>query len=311
MAARGSTWALRYPAPVDDLPRGTRWTSADLSGSPLAFMGRPPVVLKADDFGGPLGASEARFVDLLEARGAVAGLGVVTSHLPSRPEVIASYRALQARGHELWFHGHTHDWWLPRAEFAGVGVERMDRSLAAGLNRSREVLGVELRTFGAPGNAIDAQTGVALGRHPQLRVWLFGREGYGIASLPRRLELETAVGRCAEATGFLARLDALPAEPELPLVLELHPGRYAEPDFANLEAVLEGLAARGLRTATPYGWWSWLEDAGRVALEKVGNATYHLSLAAARHGHRVELGAGGPLPAIAPITPPAPAAAPS
>jgi len=225
--------------------------SSDSPGSSPAKANRPVVVLKVDDFGGPLSRRAARFIEAVAAVGGVAALGLITSRLPEDPEVLATYRDLQARGFELWFHGHRHDWSLPEAEFAGVGVAAQREAFRIGLAVAHERLGMELRTFGAPGNAIDDDTVTAIREFPQLDAWFFGRPGTQATVLPRLLEVEEKVGVVREPDAFFVALDRQIAAAPAVITLQVHPNALGADDFARFETILTGLRRRGLRLTTP------------------------------------------------------------
>ncbi len=212
---------------------------------------RTVVVLKVDDLGGPLSRNAARFIEAVAAAGGVAALGLITSRIPEDPEVLATYRDLQARGFELWFHGHRHDWSLPEAEFAGIGVAAQREAFRVGLAAARERLGIELRTFGAPGNAIDDDTVTAIRDVPQLDAWFFGRPGTQATVLPRLLEIEEKVGVVREPDAFFTALDRERATVPPVITLQVHPNAFGADDFDRFETILSGLGERGLRLTTP------------------------------------------------------------
>lgn len=241
---------------------------------------RPALIIKADDFGGPLSAAACDFIEVVAGAGGVAALGLITSRLAPVPEIIGTYQRLYENGFELWLHGHAHAWTLPRAEFCGVGIDQQIASLETGLRCAREILGIHLHTFGAPGNAHDEDTAIALGRFPELRVWLFGDETRAAEAdtlvLRRQMELEPAPGVVAEPAAFLAELDAsTQRRPRLDvLTLQAHPFTWSRSDLIRFAEILSWVAPR-FRFTTPYRFWRTLSgkspDARTALMPRRGN----------------------------------------
>ncbi len=242
-----------------------------LSAAQVAVLGRPALIIKADDFGGPLNAAACDFVEAVVSVGGVAALGLITSRLGPERSVIASYQRLHEYGFELWLHGHRHTWRRPQAEFAGVGLTAQVESLATGLAVVRDRIGVGLRSFGAPGNAFDADTAAALGQFPGLRVWLYG-DGpraleAGALVLPRLAELEPEVGQVAQPEAFLAGIDTLMcgATPPEVVTLQAHPFEWSRRSQRRFATILRRLLSR-FRLTTPDGWWRWVQDRDRIVV---------------------------------------------
>ncbi|SVE09140.1 uncharacterized protein METZ01_LOCUS461994, partial [marine metagenome] len=208
------------------------------------------------------------------------------------PDLTEVFRMLHAAEFELWFHGHTHDWTLPEAEFSGVSVERQRQSMARGIVDAREVWGIEFHTFGAPGNAIDANTTEALKAFPQIVVWFYGREDTNLMLLPRILEAESVSGTMATPGAFATALDSLiEARSELPVTtLQVHPNQWIEEEFQFFGQILEGIQSRGrFRYTSPYGWWRWQRDLGKIEVTKLSRVDYVVDLRKASFAHTVEI----------------------
>ena len=304
----GHRYEIAFDQDIDrqDVEVGTTWTADQAQGSPIEFMMRVPIIFKADDFGGAMSESAARYIELTNAQDAVASLGVITSAITDNEQINALYRDLDAAGFEAWFHGHTHDWSLPTAEFSGVGLSAQEASFERGIELGRTRLGLEFHTFGAPGNAFDADTARALVGFPQFVVWFFGdaaatrNEGAPDISVLRRiLDIETSPGNVDAPSAFLARLDALMANAPAPavLVLQVHPYEYSDEDLSRLATILEEMEARALfRYTSPFAWWRWEREKQQISIRKTGRALYEIDLTNTELDHEIDLGPARDVP---------------
>ena len=316
----GQRYALTVAAPTGDLAIGHTWSGAALIGSPLERMARRPIVLKADDFGGPLDDNAAWFIETVDTLDAVAGLGIITSryshHGPWAGDIITSrvvafeeartiYAPIRDHDFELWFHGHTHPTGAATPEFMGRGLDSEIASFGAGRAVGRDSLGVEFRSFGAPENAFDVNTSLAIATDPEIAVWLFGPtdpSASPVLVLPRLVDLEIEPGRVFDPPEFQSLLAAaLLATPEAPAItLQVHPFMFAPGDRERCRTVLESLAADDrFRFATPFEVWSWRTDAAAIRLTRTTATDYLLDLSEAQLDHRLEL----PVDGSATVTP--------
>jgi hypothetical protein len=265
------SWLFQFGKPVDDCAIGQAWDGEDLAGSPFAYMQRPSVILKADDFGSPLDSHAVRFLDLLSEIGACATLGIITSQLPLRGAHSAAYRRLHRAGFELYFHGRRHHVSSSVCEFRGRSAAAQSESLRRGLKEGRRRLGVTFRTFGAPGNAYDGNTATALLDHPQITNWLYGDSRARITVWPRLSDVESSVGVVMQAEEFIEGLPYIPLDKTL--TLQVHPWLWSEESFARFERIQRWLNDR-FAFWTPSDRQRWMQQAARVSIVKRSEAEY-------------------------------------
>ncbi|WP_309380872.1 hypothetical protein [Cerasicoccus frondis] len=107
-------------------------------------------------------------------------------------------------------------------------------------------------TFGAPFNAVDDDTRIALGQFPELNVWLYGsgKSVQGAKSLKRdyKVNLEPKVGH-VDFEVFKKSYESNP--PKSPLVLQGHPGMWDESEFAEFIKIVSYLREQGATFALP------------------------------------------------------------
>lgn len=208
------------------------------------------IVLKVDDLGceggagGNVSAGWREFSALALARDLRAGLGVIGAHLEiGHPTCIDFMQQMATQERfEIWNHGYDHEIGQTRpdgttySEFSNTSVEYQKAHLRRTQQLADRVLGVQLRAFGAPGNATDLNTVQALADMPEIDMWFYGREGAGKLILDRHVNVEHPVLR-PKYERFRAEY-----EPELGyLALQIHPGAWGPQDFDEFERILDFL----------------------------------------------------------------------
>lgn len=224
------------------------------------------IVLKADDLvyaaDQPHGLSApwTRFLDDLERRGAVAGLGLIGNALETADSrFVKRIRELVDKsGHEIWNHGYDHA--LNRingqgerySEFQNTSYEHQLEHLQKTQRLALERLGLVLRTFNVPGNAMDANTVPAVEAVPEIKVWIFGQP-CGKYVLERAVNVEHPVIR-PNFEAFRKQFDE--AADRRYLVLQVHPPHWTEEDFAQFARVMDYLETKPVQFMTPYGLYA-------------------------------------------------------
>lgn len=149
---------------------------------------------------------------------------------------------------EMWCHGYTH-----AVEPAGAGTHEFEGTtyayqLAALQNAHADMItnvDIDMKTFGAPDNAVDANTALALDAADLFETWLFG-EGtteLTILSQSQRLNVELSTSHPDYAT-FVANYDAA-AQAETMQIIQIHPGAttFTETYWSEWTAILDDLVA--------------------------------------------------------------------
>jgi hypothetical protein len=259
--------------------------------SPLGPMSRRALILKADDFGGRIHGAARGSLEVIHAAGGVAALGLITQRLLAEPEAGGAYRRLHRAGFELWFHGCDHGLG-DAAEFRGRGADEQAESLRRGRREAAMTLGLELQTFGAPGNAYDEQTAVALRAVPELRVWLMGPPGCAQPRVLRqRIDAERPAGALRPAVEIADELSAMARE-EVgggePILMQVHPFAWSARDLRNFERLVM-LVERDFRWTTPSAWLGWERDREKLGATPCGPGAWELDATHATQAHRLEL----------------------
>ncbi|MBK9099014.1 MAG: DUF2334 domain-containing protein [bacterium] len=159
------------------------------------------VILKADDliYDNTKVISEnwTRFLHYVVSDKIKASVGLIVNSLETDDERYSGLlKYLNRTGYiELWIHGYDHRLGAidpngePYDEFRNSSLEFQKEQIKKALDLSKQKLGFTMQTFGAPGNAIDDNTKIALDAFDEIKVWFFGQEGSNKLVLGRSAEM--------------------------------------------------------------------------------------------------------------------------
>ena len=131
-----------------------------------------PLIIKADDLQAKISPNWRSFIRWADSHSYTLSLGLICNSLASAPATDLKYlRNLNRWKNELWLHGWDHEVGNNIAEFSGHSLEYQTTHLKESIKWAKKKLGLELRTFGPPGNRFDSFTSAAFLANPQLKVW--------------------------------------------------------------------------------------------------------------------------------------------
>ncbi len=272
----GREYTIRFVDPVDGAATGTVWRGAEVAGTFLAPMFRPAIVLKVDDMRTPIAPAFVRFLDLMSARGLpVSGGLICETLLAATPEDVSRLSRVEPVLVEVFHHGYDHSLGEDWHEFKGTGLDFQLERLLMGADLARDVLGVELRAFGAPFNATDADTVAALGATPAFEVIFFQPYVDGRLTYSRILDVEVAPGLLFDLDEFRALYEGVAHNDAI--AIQCHPSGLDEVNTARLMAAIDFLAGeadRRFSAATAYARWT--VDREAISLRKTRTNRYDL-----------------------------------
>jgi peptidoglycan/xylan/chitin deacetylase (PgdA/CDA1 family) len=222
------------------------------------------VVLKADDLTQSNGAVIPGFLRLfsfLDEQEIVAAVGIIGNSLDRiRPAYITALRSeLQSGRIEIFSHGYDHSGntigsnGRPAFEFQNTPLDQQIDHLLQTQRLVRSQLGVTVRAFGAPYNAIDSVTVEALRAVPELEVWFFGLPGSGKLNLLRVAEAEYPT-HYPDAAQFAANYN-----PALPIItLQIHPGGWEDKSWKEFTEIVQFLKQRQASFVLPSDLYGYL-----------------------------------------------------
>ncbi|HSI07964.1 MAG TPA: DUF2334 domain-containing protein [Rariglobus sp.] len=214
-------------------------------------------IIKADDLRG-FSDKWDRFIALARKKQVKVSVGVIGNSLDRDPEG-AYARWLVNLGHagdvEFWHHGWDH----AKNDVNGVTVYEFTRSglshqcehLQKTLTVFREKTGITITTFGAPNNAMDADTAEALNDLPAL-TGVFCNVGESVCTplLRGKVLMPMALRGEANGTGkpdFKKFKEAYAQRPSglAFAALQFHPPYFSDQAFVEFAAIIDFLKAEG------------------------------------------------------------------
>lgn len=222
------------------------------------------IILKADDFRFIDGSEVIppgwqMFIDYIENRNLKAGIGIIGNSIElGTEECFSLIRAYHNQGNiEFWNHGYSHYHNYnpdnPIWEFCNTSYEEQCESLMMTQELAKTHLGIILRTFGAPYNATDENTGPALDEIDDLKVWLWGRSDSDKLTLYYHFYIEPTTGY-PDYGLFLENYD-----PELEyIVLQIHPRDWDTECYNEFDQIIDHLIQENVIFVTPFGYYNLL-----------------------------------------------------
>ncbi|MCU0405815.1 MAG: DUF2334 domain-containing protein [Ignavibacteriaceae bacterium] len=158
---------------------------------------------------------------------------------------------------ELWNHGYDHILDALHTdgtmydEFQNSSLEFQKEQLRKAQTLAEEKLNITLRTFGAPGNAIDSTTMQALESFNEIKVWFFGLNGSSKLVLGRSIDMEYPVGN-PDYNSFVKNHDINKEY----TVFQIHPNMWDENQFNEFKKIINYLKEEKLTFILPYDYYN-------------------------------------------------------
>lgn len=206
------------------------------------------VILKADDLVhdkvNVISKNWYKFLDYVVSEKIKSSVGLVVNSLETDDERYPGLlKYLNRTGYvELWIHGYDHRLGVkyPNGdlydEFRNSSLEFQKEQIKKALDLSKQKLDFTMQTFGAPGNAIDENTSIALDAFDEIKVWFFGREDSDKLVLHRSEEMEFPVGN-PDFNSFLKNYSVSSNY----IVFQIHPNMWDENQFNEFKKIIDFL----------------------------------------------------------------------
>lgn len=223
------------------------------------------IFLKADDVRfNPINIISEQwqsFINYIKSKNIKASLGLIGDSLEKGNDAYYSYlKDLVEKGNfEIWNHGYNHilnginvDGEIYH-EFWNTSLEYQKEHLLMTQNLAQENLGITLHTFGAPGNAIEDMTLVAIEEVDDIKVWFFGLEEFTNLNLQRLAEIEFPTHN-PDFQQFINNYDAQKAY----LTLQIHPNTWDGDRFSEFKNIIDFLILHEVTFINPYEYYQLL-----------------------------------------------------
>lgn len=221
-----------------------------------AVYKRQYIILKADDMTfDPVNIIPPRwkkYIEYVETKRMKATIGIIGSSLEKgNQQYYDQIKEIDRNGSiEFWNHGYNHvlnainkngtKW----SEFQNTTVEYQLNELKKTQDIVKEKTGITLKAFGAPGNAFDDNTGVALDMIPEIKMWIFGnRSSKKFAFIYKSMENSKL------QPDFEQFLKGYDKDAEI-IVYQMHPKAWNDESFAVFVKCIDYLESNNVRFIT-------------------------------------------------------------
>lgn len=230
-------------------------------------LAQPRVIIKLDDIGVKDGNCKAQpvFDDLLK-RKVKASLGVIANRLDksAKPFFEKYLTATNDKGEklfEIWHHGWDHSANNPpnnNREFDGTSYEfQLDH-----FNRAdkyvKELLGVQMHSFGSPYNASDSTFNGVISQNKNYKVFMLNGmktpETNNVANFNNRVNMEISTGN-VNFDHFVGEYQKYKGKYPDYIVLQGHAMQWDASRLAEFDKILDYLIAQKCEFVLPYDYY--------------------------------------------------------
>ncbi len=197
-------------------------------------------------------------MDYLKQKQVKAGLGAIANRFDATaPSTLNSYlSAVNSEGDklfEIWHHGLDH----VDPEFKGTGYEYQKSHFDQATQLIKNLLGVQMHSFGTPFNASDAATNTVISEDPNYKAFMFpsipAPASSGIVNLTKRVDMENGVGN-PEYAFFVTNYNTYKTTYDY-MVLQGHPNQWTSAKLDQFKLIVEYLIAQGCEFVLPYDYY--------------------------------------------------------
>ena len=224
---------------------------------------RQLIILKADDLtyekNKVISDNWTRFLHYVVTQRIKSSVGLIVNSLETDDARFPGLlKYLSRTGYiELWIHGYDHRLGAkyPNGElydeFRNSSFEFQKEQIKKAIDLSKQKLDFTMQTFGAPGNAVDDNTALALNAFDDIKVWFFGMEGSRQIILGRSADMEYPVGN-PDYNSFVKNHDINNEY----TVFQIHPNMWDENQFNEFKKIITYLKEEELTFVLPYEYYN-------------------------------------------------------
>ncbi len=231
------------------------------------------IILKLDDFSVKNGnCPAAPVLDYLVQKQVKAGIGFIAQRCDATAiSTMAGYlNATNGTGQplfEVWHHGLDHI----KPEFKDTDYDYQKTHFDGATKMIKELLRVQMRSFGSPYNANDSNTNKVIAEDPNYKVTMFNKPApvveTGILNLNNRVNMEITTGKVDYNT-FVSNYNNYKNTYSNVMVLQGHPHLWTTDLLDQFKQIIDFLLAEGCEFVTPYEYYCSVNPAVPVATKK-------------------------------------------
>jgi peptidoglycan/xylan/chitin deacetylase (PgdA/CDA1 family) len=223
------------------------------------------VILKLDDLTASTLNAFQKVYDIIIEKDIKAGFGIVANSLEYNESHQAYYEAVKKLAGnlriEVWNHGYTHALnGTISGEFFNTPYDQQYESFKRAMELIASKCGVEVHSFGAPGNRVDSSFIKVIRQFPQIKVFMLPSLIDNNSSqllLSNRVDMESTTGML-EYDFFVKKYNQNEGLPYM--VLQGHPGMWDEARFEDFIKIIDFIKMRGCTFMTPYEYFSYSQS---------------------------------------------------
>lgn len=207
------------------------------------------VILKADDLK-DYGITVKKLDKIIRKENIKISWGIIGNSLDNPSEDYVQFLKNNADGRYYHFfnHGYLH-LWSKNTEFGTKPYEYQLLHLRKTNDLVKDKTGIILDTFGAPNNAIDKNTTLALEQISQIKYWYYGDKSSNKKTFERIFDLEYGVGS-PNYKLFKKSFENNKNKSDL-YVFQIHPYMWNSEGFLNFLVVVNYLKSKGAIFVAP------------------------------------------------------------
>lgn len=220
----------------------------------------PKIILKLDDFQGQKGSSLATTImNVLKEKQVKAAFGTIALRFDSTaPDVLNSYiNSKNDDGEplfEIWHHGLDH----VNPEFKGTTYEYQKLHFDSATQIIKNLLGIQMHSFGTPYNASDAITNTVISEDSNYKVFMLpsinAPASTGILNLKHRVNIEISTGE-VDFAHFVTNYNTYKDTYKDYMLLQGHPNNWTAAKIEQMNQILLFLASQNCEFVLPYEYY--------------------------------------------------------
>lgn len=154
---------------------------------------------------------------------------------------------------EIWHHGYDH----VKGEFLGSGYEHQKKHFDDASKIVKDLLGIQMRSFGTPFNQSDSVTYKVFGEDPNYKVFMYDRK---VKSDPKKgtlnniFVIEKGTGNIDFET-FKSDYESKNGKYSDYVVLQAHPNGWQSDKIEQLNKIIEFLKEKNCEFVLPYEYY--------------------------------------------------------
>lgn len=227
---------------------------------PIRTFSAPKIILKLDDLSTENGICRCiPTFDFLINKQIKAGFGVIANRFDNTAiNTLKPYlNAKNEKGEplfEIWNHGWDH----VKPEFSGTTYEYQKSHFEEADKRIKQLLGIQMVSFGTPYNASDSVTNRVISENANYKVFMFASlnpdQQNGLLYLNNRINIERGTGN-PDYSYFIENYTKQKDKYADYIILQAHPNNWTSEKLQEFSKIIDFLLSEGCEFVLPYEFY--------------------------------------------------------